>query len=181
MTKSHDVDKSNIWFTADFHFGHDRIIEICNRPFKNAAVMDKQLIKNYNSVVGDNDTVFVLGDFSLRGSSNVGYHRDILGKLRGHKHLILGNHDVENAWFHTKNGFLSAHTHLSLELDGIRVVMVHDPAESALDRNVPYLCGHVHDLFRVAKNAINVGVDVWGYAPVSWYEIRNILNGGNAT
>ena len=38
-----------IWLTADPHYMHDAIIESCNRPFKNSVIMDRALIRNYNS------------------------------------------------------------------------------------------------------------------------------------
>lgn len=163
------------YFTADFHFGHDRIIEFCNRPFKNASHMEAELIRNYNNIVTEEDIVFIIGDFSLKSSQHAGYYRQLLDKMNGQKHLILGNHDVENAWFHVKNGFLSVHTHLALTLDEIDMILVHDPAESALNRNIIFLCGHIHDLFITYKNVINVGVDVWDYKPISWERIKNIL------
>jgi calcineurin-like phosphoesterase family protein len=46
------------FFTADTHFNHDNIIEYCNRPFKNAEEMNDTLIINWNSVVGEHDTVY---------------------------------------------------------------------------------------------------------------------------
>ena len=52
-----------VFFIADLHFNHKRIIEICNRPFKDIYNMNTSLINNWNSVVNREDTVFVLGDF----------------------------------------------------------------------------------------------------------------------
>ena len=40
-----------IYFTADLHLGHGRIIKHCKRPFENSHYMDEALIKNWNSVV----------------------------------------------------------------------------------------------------------------------------------
>lgn len=54
-----------IYFTADIHFGHARIIDYCDRPFNNADEMDRVLIKNWNSVVGSKDVVYILGDLTL--------------------------------------------------------------------------------------------------------------------
>ena len=53
-----------IWFTADFHLGHENIIKYCDRPFKNAAEMDKKIIANFNKVVAADDTVYILGDLA---------------------------------------------------------------------------------------------------------------------
>jgi len=56
-----------LWFTSDTHFGHARIIELCNRPFGNVAQMDASLIANWNEKVGPEDIVYHLGDFTLSG------------------------------------------------------------------------------------------------------------------
>ena len=52
--------------------------------------------------------------------------------------------------------------------------MVHDPAESQVRRDRVFLVGHVHDLFKICKNAINVGVDVWDYRPVSLADLLDM-------
>jgi len=77
------------WFTADLHLGHDNIRRHCNRPFKTVEEMDETIIRNWNSVVSDRDTVWVLGDFSYRSQPADNYLR----RLNGHKNLIIGNHD----------------------------------------------------------------------------------------
>lgn len=53
------------FFIADTYFNHSKIIKYCNRPFISSEEQTNKLIENWNSVVKDNDTVFVLGDFSF--------------------------------------------------------------------------------------------------------------------
>lgn len=35
---------SETWFTADCNFGHQRIIELCNRPFASVEEMDETIV-----------------------------------------------------------------------------------------------------------------------------------------
>jgi len=44
----------NIWFTADFHFGHFNIIRYCNRPFGNTQEMDDVVIERMNAFAKPN-------------------------------------------------------------------------------------------------------------------------------
>ena len=60
------------WFTSDLHLGHDAICVYCKRPFKNAAHMDKRLIRNINQVVKSDDDLYILGDFSIKTKNHRG-------------------------------------------------------------------------------------------------------------
>lgn len=51
--------------------------------------MNEALVENWNRRVKGNDTVYVLGDLFYRFSG----YEDILVRLKGEKHLIIGNHD----------------------------------------------------------------------------------------
>ena len=53
----------SIYFIADTHFGEDNIRRYENRPFETVSEMDKAMIENWNSVISENDKVFVLDDF----------------------------------------------------------------------------------------------------------------------
>ncbi len=160
-----------IWFTADPHYMHDAIIEYCNRPFKNSTVMTSKLVKNYNMVVKDEDTVYFVGDLSNKTATHTGSLANIFKRLNGTKHLILGNHDVLKPFSYINDlGFTSVHTSLEVE----EFILNHDPAASIIVRDRTWLCGHIHDLFVCQKNVINVGVDVWEYFPVHIDSIREI-------
>jgi calcineurin-like phosphoesterase family protein len=82
---------SETWFTSDHHFGHKNILtyEPIARPFKTIEEMHNVLIDRWNTVVGENDTVYYCGDFAF-GKHNINFARD----LRGQKKLIMGNHDT---------------------------------------------------------------------------------------
>ena len=82
-----------IFFTSDLHLGHANIIRLCNRPFSNVEEMDETIINNWNSVVTDNDDVYILGDFSYKSENPISY----LKKLNlPHKVVPVGRLDKES-------------------------------------------------------------------------------------
>lgn len=153
-----------IWLTADLHFGHEIVRDKCNRPWVNVDKMDNGLIKNMSECVGDNDLLIIAGDIMLFGNSRSNYAEKIVSRLPGIKILVFGNHDRFKPKWYLNRGFVLAATSLVLP-DGILVT--HDPADATVwPVDKPVLCGHVHGLFQVLDNVVNVGVDVWDYHPV---------------
>ena len=82
-----------IYYTSDLHLGHANIITHCNRPFSAVDEMDEVLIDNWNAKVTNADTVYVLGDLMFRNKRPAEAY---LSRLKGRKHLVVGNHD--KAW-----------------------------------------------------------------------------------
>lgn len=167
------------YFTSDQHFSHENIIQYCRRPFADIDEMDRVIIDNYRKKVTKKDICFFIGDLSLVGKDNPRYYKKLLDKLPGQKHLILGNHDNLNPFVYVNMGFTSVHTSLMLpdvKLSNKPVILVHDPSAATMDLNSIFLCGHIHDLFLRARNAINVGVDMWNFSPVSLAELAPIAN-----
>jgi len=157
----------NTFFTADCHFGHYNIIRFCERPFKNLNHMHGTLISNWNKKVKPEDTVYHVGDFSF------GWSRKYESRLNGKIIHIRGNHD----W---SNGTKSRMKYAVMDIFGLMVYVTHVPPVIDQERTVEYdlvhicdfiLCAHVHNLWKHKfigdKPAINIGVDVWGFEPVS--------------
>ena len=78
------------FYISDCHFGHKNIISYDKRPFFSVEEMDAAMIQNWQRVVSDNDTVYILGDFCW---GNTTMWANILDQLPGYKVAILGNHD----------------------------------------------------------------------------------------
>ena len=74
------------FYTSDLHLGHEQIIYFDDRPFTNVEVMNKVIIDNWNSVVNNNDDVYILGDFAWR--NDIGYAA--LKQLKGNKYFVRG-------------------------------------------------------------------------------------------
>jgi len=161
------------YFTSDTHFGHVNIIKYCNRPFKNVEHMDKSLIRNWNARVKKNDMVFHLGDFAYRNSLS---QRNYMEGLNGQIILIRGNHD-------SNNNCKSIIDSMFIHIGGHEFFLTHEPDWGAGGQygGSLVICGHVHELwkfqhfdypdFGIQYDAINVGVDVWNYRPITINEI----------
>lgn len=163
-----------IWFTGDQHYHHKMMIVHCDRPFRNIDIMNNQLIANHNSVVEENDIVYHLGDFVFPTNQNPNKVTAILNRLKGHHHLILGNHDELKPFSYVNSGFLSVHTVLSL--DEMMIWLAHDPSIFCVMPEFYWLlCVHVHTLFHIQNRCINVGVDMNAFAPVSWETVQTII------
>ncbi|UJF35195.1 metallophosphoesterase family protein [Paenibacillus hexagrammi] len=80
----------NVFIISDHHFGHGHIIDFESRPFADIHEMNHVMIDTWNAVVGSEDKVFHLGDFSFLNREKT---KDIVQRLHGYKILILGNHD----------------------------------------------------------------------------------------
>ena len=80
-----------VYFTSDTHFDHANVIRFCNRPFATVEEMNEALITNWNRKVHRDDTVYIMGDMFFRTTDP----EPILQRLKGKKHLIVGNHDSQ--------------------------------------------------------------------------------------
>ena len=158
------------FFSADQHFSHKNILKYCHRPFKDVHEMNKTIVDNWNNVVAENDTVYVLGDVAMHNRAQE--LQPIVERLKGHKILILGNHDAIKPFDYLTVGFESVHTSLAYNED---IFLAHDPSIFDCIKNQfqVLLCGHVHGLFiKLANNRVyNVGVDVRNFTPVTLEEI----------
>ena len=131
-----------IRFISDLHEGHENVIKFDNRPFKNIDEMREQLIERWNSVVGNRDTTYILGDFCWRKESDPLYSK-FLNALNGKKILVRGNHDPQNL----PNGFTEVVDYKEIKDNKRRIIMSHYPMimyHHDIDENAYMLYGHVH-------------------------------------
>ena len=85
-----------IFLTSDLHFNHDREFVWKVRGFDSVQEMNETIVKNWNSVVGPDDDVYVLGDLCLGGGSCTILleNKHLIESLNGKLHIIRGNHDT---------------------------------------------------------------------------------------
>lgn len=129
------------YYISDTHFGHFNILRYDNRPFFTVKEMDEALIGRWNEVVSDDDTVYILGDFSWYDESET---LAVLDQLSGRKVLIKGNHDRVSPLISKR--FVKVCDYLEIKDGDIRVVMSHYPMPfwNGQFRDSVHLYGHVH-------------------------------------
>lgn len=157
-----------VHFTADLHFGHKKILDLCKRPFTSIDEMNTELVQRWNAVVQPGDSIWALGDFAWYGSE------DVFHQLRGEKHLIVGNHDTKRT---LKMPWASVHDYheLTIKEDAVKakVILFHYPIEEwgHFFKGALHLHGHTHGRITKRANRWDVGVDVWDFRPVSLAQI----------
>lgn len=166
-----------IFYIGDTHFGHENILQLCDRPFASIEEMNERLIENWNNKVKGADTVYILGDMFFKCKDT----ESILCRLKGKKHLFVGNHD--ESWLgkiDLPRYFESVNT-LDSVSDGVRgITLCHFPMLTYKHEKKNYMIhGHIHanthmdfwPLLCKRERVLNAGVDINGYAPVTFDEL----------
>ena len=165
---------------ADLHFGHENIIKYESRPFANVEEMNVRLIELWNSTIGNDDLVYVLGDFTL--SRRIDVIKNLVSSLNGRKILIMGNHDIRKSIDYVECGFEAATRKPMMVEPG--VILMHEPFEDAslIAPNYVYFFGHVHankTLMDEYLNCMCVSVERIDYRPIDLDECIKMLRRKN--
>lgn len=189
------LTSGKVFFVSDTHYSHKNICrgvtdwrtqdgEVpvhSTRDFNTIELMNNALVNNINSVVGQDDTLIHLGDFSFGGFENIGNFLDRL--VCKNIHLVLGNHDTHIKYDRDgiQDRFLSVQQYLEVKINDYYFVLSHYPLQSwhGLNKGVIHLHGHVH----LPKNLkfgngkkMDVGVDGNDLNPYLIDDIIKIMN-----
>ena len=173
-----------VFFTADLHLGHEKIIKHCSRPFQSLGLMNSKLIGNWNTTVCAEDTVYILGDMFFGEGRIPNEYISLIQQLNGRKYLTPGNHD--NVWMkHIDLSSCFEDVSLMMEVSYDKkhiLTLCHYPMMSWRDDRdgTGYMIhGHIHnrtdeDFFpyiRSNPNMLNAGVDINDFKPVTFEEL----------
>ena len=163
------------FFTSDIHFGDERIMKLCDRPFSNVKEMDEYIVDKWNKKVSNSDTVWVLGDIV----SPEHFDKDLLNRLNGKIYLLLGNHDYPVSELIASETKIELCAENALYSDD-NIVMFHYPIMdwNGRDNGTIHLYGHVHNKniagmkeYFADKLAFNVCMDVNDFEPKTLDEL----------
>ena len=161
-----------VWFTADWHLGDDRFLNgnPLLRPFASLEQQHQVIIDNMNACIKPDDQLIHLGDVAVNLNS-----LSLLEQINcKNKILIIGNYD-EGKEKELSNYFdmLKAELYWTLS-NGEEIYLNHYPVQAKADYFS--IVGHIHSLWKVQPNMINVGVDAWHFLPVSETQLLYVMN-----
>lgn len=164
------------YFTANWHLGDDRIginskPNLFYRPFssineQNSTIFNQIHLSDFN----DGDTLYHLGNvfYTINYDTHEMFEEFKNDYPNSNLILIKGNYD-DNKTSNLIHFFDEIHEELTIEIKGRKYYLNHYPV-NCIDKEFS-LTGHIHGLWKVQKNMINVGVDAWHFKPVSEDEI----------
>ena len=186
-------DAATIWFSADFHFGHNGILTsqlTRGADFASVDEMDAAIIDGINAVVKPRHTLYCIGDFGWQ-ASRYGHYRQRL-KVR-ELHIVRGNHDRPSLAQHCST--YSDMLYRKFKWPGldhrVKVHMTHYPVLSwdGLHHGGIHLYGHGHGIYEdnldkihPGRRSMDVGIDnihklTGEWRPISLGEVIDRLGG----
>lgn len=174
---------SNIWFTSDTHFCHDKPFVYEPRGFSSIQEMNEAVIERWNSVVAPDDTVYHLGDLMLMDNEG---GLECLSRLNGAICFVSGNHDTDRriaSYIEQKLVWLGYSFYVPYENNGYKgkFYLSHYPtitdnydSDKPLTQRVINLHGHTHSKEKFYDNnplIYNVGMDAHDCYPVNLDQI----------
>jgi calcineurin-like phosphoesterase family protein len=162
-----------IYFTSDWHLNESRLFDFNPffRPFESIEQQNDTIIHNMNFHIGEDDVLYHIGDVAMDIDGV-----NLLSKIKcKNKYLIIGNYD--EPYLDALSKYFVIENNLIINLNGKEYVLNHYP--SLIKEKEFGIVGHIHGLWKVQKNMINVSVDAWHFKPVSENEIAFTLNAIN--
>lgn len=178
MNTKSNKNTAKVYFTGDLHFGHFNAIKYDCRPWPDVETMAAGMIERWNARVTDDDLVYILGDVCYRSKYPAWHY---LEQMRGHKILIVGNHDEELLEDErSRRCFDGIHSYMEIKEDGKKIVLCHYPmAEwNGKTRGSWHIFAHIHaqrnEAYEVMRNmphALNAGCMLNDFAPATFAEL----------
>lgn len=157
----------NIYFTANQQFGRKGAIKAYQRPFSTTEEMNQHLIDNWNSTVGVDDIIFVLGNLAWDPETA----EEVMHTLHGNIILIPGEWDgaIQDLIDVVDTDINVVENSIKLE-ENLKLCMSYWPLETWPNREIGWssIIGHPGKSFKTDHkiNRINVSCDYWDYKPV---------------
>ncbi len=170
------ISDRTVYFIGDAHFDHRNIIKYCCRGFSDVTEMNQTLMDNWNRTVGDDETVYYLGDWAFGWGHKPARHWK--NQLKGTIVSIRGSHDRDQS-------AMRLHDFRELRVGKYDFLLIHNPDPRGRHQTQEQthklknwhgwiIHGHVHNnkmdrypFINGENRTINVSAEVVKYRPVS--------------
>lgn len=177
-----------IYFTSDWHIGHDKPFLYEPRGFTNIIDHDTAVVKNCNEIVRSDDELWILGDLALNPNNENEWNRIYYNLNCQHVHFVQGNHDTDSRldkyindyWFEYHGYVDMLHYSKSKVFYLSHYPTITSNYDDTKKRHVINLCGHSHckDKFQDMDKGLiyHVELDAHNMYPVSIEQICEDIN-----
>jgi calcineurin-like phosphoesterase family protein len=180
---------SEVWYTSDVHFFHKMVAGLRGYEATDAGALqnNEEICDHINDTVRKDDQIYFLGDMTSGSQNSEAAMLDIVRRLPGEHHLILGNHDSPHPCkerqshkylrqWNDSGAFASIQIAARKKIAGKYVFFSHFPkkddhvdppryVEWRMDNLQPehwLVHGHTHDVNKFHDGReIHVGWDAW--------------------
>lgn len=168
-----------IFVTSNQQFGRPNAIESNKRPFKSIEEMNNGLVNSWNSVVSEEDKVYVLGNFAWDPETA----EDAVTRLNGEIIVIAGEHDTALQELDSMKNLLTnvEYNESAIEyfLDA-GVTMSYWPLLDwpGKKKGILSVIGHGNKKFKTdhKKGVINCSCDLWNFKPLELSKIVHLFD-----
>lgn len=177
----------NVYVTSDLHLSHSKEFLYKPRGFDSPQEHNQAIVNNWNSIVTDEDTVYILGDLIMSDSKDA---MKYLKQLRGEIYFIKGNHDTANkVALYESLGFIGLGYAYVLKSGKWSFYLSHYPTavgnydDEETHKKFYCLCGHTHTAdkwkdFNQMKS-YHVELDAHNNVPISIESIKEDIRNRN--
>ena len=130
--------KPKIYFTSDWHVGHQTSLKFDKRPFRDLDHMHESLIKNFNRLVPEHGITYFLGDMGLCSSDLLG---SVIRQLNGKLIMVPGNHDSKGMYAYYDMGFDFVTYKAQIHIGDNIVTMSHCPLKGVFREDITGMKG----------------------------------------
>jgi calcineurin-like phosphoesterase family protein len=163
----------NVRFIADLHLGHRNMA--IKRGFSDEFEQTERIVEAWNSVVNKKDVTYILGDITMEKKND--YY--VLDRLKGIKHVILGNHDRRQDVKDLLKYVDSVSGMIKYRKDGINIFLTHCPVHPReMEYRIKYnIHGHIHEhnvmtTRTIGKNGKVITIEDLRYINVSCEQVN---------
>jgi hypothetical protein len=181
-----------VWITSDTHYNHTNIcrgvtnwrmpdgsIPIAQtRDYETLDRMNSAIVNNINEVVGQDDVLIHLGDWSFGGFEQIEEFHDRL--ICKNIHLVLGNHDhhIDRNRDNIRSKFLSVSWFEQFSYQGETIEACHYPISSwnGLRKGRIHVHGHCHlPMHKKVSNGRRIDIGMDGSPMFRPYDLKELI------